>query len=250
MMTPKLHDEMMFLVDKAGRTGLSSNVPFSEAQFSELVKLRQLSILQSAYQPHANEKNLPVLSREDFTKDLVDIAYSYAGINKYRQKKHTYEYFRDNIMIYDGNELHFKQPEIDPENMLYAFSVERIYNQRNYKIEGMDTFAIFRDVKQKHLAQEAMEQQHAAFQNDLLQLGLNTNQSSELLNPQIMELLKIQNQLIQQALEQQKLSLLQANPELLKQINFNQGAKQAQTPQIDSNVQLMIESKINERSRI
>ena len=250
MMTPKLHDEMMFLVDKAGRTGLTSNVPFNEAQFSELVKLRQLSILQSAYQPHANEKNLPVLSREDFTKDLVDIAYSYAGINKYRQKKHTYEYFRDNIMVYDGNELHFKQPEIDPENMLYAFSVERIYNQRNYKIEGMDTFAIFRDVKQKHLAQEAMEQQHAAFQNDLLQLGLNTNQSSELLNPQIMELLKIQNQLIQQALEQQKLSLLQANPELLKQINFNQGAKQAQTPQIDSNVQLMIESKINERSRI
>ena len=48
MMTPKLHDEMMFLVDKAGRTGLSSNVPFSEAQFSELVKLRQLSISNTA----------------------------------------------------------------------------------------------------------------------------------------------------------------------------------------------------------
>ena len=73
-MNDKLHNKMMEMVDKAGRKGLSSNVPFKEEQFSELVKLRQLSILQSAYQPQATEVNLPILAREDFTKDLVAIA--------------------------------------------------------------------------------------------------------------------------------------------------------------------------------
>ena len=251
MLTQILHDKMMQMVDKAGRDGLSSNVPFKEEQFAELVKLRQLSILQAAYQPHANEKNLPILSREGFTKDLVDIAYSYAGINKYRQKKHTYEYFRDNIMIYDSNNIHFNIPHIDPENMLHAFSAERIYNQRNYKIEGMGTFEIFRDVKKRHMEKEAFEQQHQAFQNDLARLGLQTTESIQLLNPQIMELLQMQNKLIEQALEQQKLSLLQANPELMKQINFSGGSKQVvrERPQIDTTLQLMIEDKLNDRRR-
>ena len=36
-MNDKLHNKMMEMVDKAGRKGLSSNVPFKEEQFSELV---------------------------------------------------------------------------------------------------------------------------------------------------------------------------------------------------------------------
>lgn len=241
-MNNKLHDKMMEMVDRAGRTGLSSNVPFKEEQFSELVKLRQLSILQSAYQPQATEINLPILAREDFTKDLVAIAYSYAGINKHRQKKHSYEYFRDNIALYDGNHIHFNQPAIDPENMLYAFSPQRIYAQRGYKLEGMDTFAIFRDVKKKHAEQEAQAQQRELFTKDLLQLGFMGN-TPELLNAQVLELLKIQNQLIQQSLEQQKLAILNQHPELLQQVVKNNA------PQIDNNVMLQISSKLNERER-
>ena len=244
-MNQKIHDKMMLLVEKAGRDGLSSNVPFSEAQFSELVKLRQLSILQSAYRTHATEINLPVLAREDFTKDLVDIAYSYAGINKHRQKKHSYEFFRDNIAVYDGNHLEFTSGQIDPENMLHAFSTERIYAQRSYKLEGLDTFAIFRDVKKKHEEQAALEQQHRLFQNDLIELGLAERPQLNIINPQIMELLKIQQQLIQQALEQQKLSLLSAHPELMTQQLANTAAKQ-----IDSlPVQQLISRKLNERNR-
>ena len=66
-----------------------------------------------------------------------------------------------------------------------------------------------------------------------------------------MELLQMQNKLIEQALEQQKLSLLQANPELMKQINFNGGSKQVvrERPQIDTTLQLMIEDKLNDRRR-
>ena len=238
-----LHEKMMFLVEKAGIEGLVSNVPFKEEQFSELVKLRQLSILQASYETHATEKNLPILSRENFTKSLVNIAYSYAGIDKHRQKKHTYEFFRDNIAVYDGNNIQFTEHKIDPENMLKAFSVERIYDERFYKLEGMDTFAIFRDVRKKQSEKEALEQQHKLLQNDLLQLGLANTQQLNIINPQIMELLSVQQKLIQQALEQQKLTLLNMHPELMQQIE-----KPKQNLE-DREIQLLLEQKSNSYQR-
>lgn len=238
-----LHEKMMSLVEKAGIEGLISNVPFKEEQFSELVKLRQLSILQASYEPQATEKNLPILSRENFTKSLVNIAYSYAGIDKHRQKKHTYEFFRDNIAVYDGNNIQFAENKIDPENMLKAFSVERIYNERFYKLEGMDTFAIFRDVRKKQSEKEALEQQHKLLQNDLLQLGLANTQQLNIINPQIMELLSVQQKLIQQALEQQKLTLLTMHPELMQQIE-----KPKQKLE-DHEIQLLLEQKSNSYQR-
>lgn len=238
-----LHEKMMFLVEKAGIEGLVSNVPFKEEQFSELVKLRQLSILQASYETHATEKNLPILSRENFTKSLVNIAYSYAGIDKHRQKKHTYEFFRDNIAVYDGNNIQFTEHKINPENMLKAFSVERIYDERFYKLEGMDTFAIFRDVRKKQSEKEALEQQHKLLQNDLLQLGLANTQQLNIINPQIMELLSVQQKLIQQALEQQKLTLLNIHPELMQQIE-----KPKQKLE-DREIQLLLEQKSNSYQR-
>ena len=238
-----LHEKMMFLVEKAGIEGLVSNVPFKEEQFSELVKLRQLSILQASYKTHATEKNLPILSRENFTKSLVNIAYSYAGIDKHRQKKHTYEFFRDNIAVYDGNNIQFTEHKINPENMLKAFSVERIYDERFYKLEGMDTFAIFRDVRKKQSEKEALEQQHKLLQNDLLQLGLANTQQLNIINPQIMELLSVQQKLIQQALEQQKLTLLNMHPELMQQIE-----KPKQKLE-DREIQLLLEQKSNSYQR-
>ncbi len=243
-MNPRLHDKMMSMVEKAGLDGISSNVPFKEEQFWELVKLRQFSILQAAYETRASEINLPVLAREGFTKSLVNIAYSYAGIDKHRQKKHSYEFFRDNIAVYDGNHIHFTENTLDPENMLRAFSRERIYNERFYQLEGMDTFAIFRDVKRKHQEQEALSQQHRLFRNDLMQLGLADNMALNVVNPQIMELLKVQQQLIQQALEQQKLTMLNTHPELLAQITPSH-----QKQLDDGEIRLLLEQKSNNRER-
>ena len=128
--------------------------------------------------------------------------------------------------------------------MLRAFSLERIYNERFYQLEGMDTFAIFRDVKRKHQEQEALSQQHRLFQNDLMQLGLADNMALNVVNPQIMELLKVQQQLIQQALEQQKLTMLNPHPELLAQIT-----PPHQKQLDDGEIQLLLEQKSNNRER-
>ncbi len=244
-MNQNLHEKMMEMVEKAGRTGLSSNVPFREEQFSELVKLRQLSILQAAYETHSTEINLPVVAREEFTKSLVNIAYSYAGIDKHRQKRHSYEFFRDNIAVYDGNHLHFAENQINPETMLLAFSPERIYNERFYKLDGMDTFAIFRDVKKKHQEKESLNLSHQMLRDDLLSLGLASGQQASLLNPEIMELLRMQQQLLQTAIEQQKLTMLNAHPELLQQIGSPKPQKQLE----DNSIQLLIEHKLNEKTR-
>lgn len=127
--------------------------------------------------------------------------------------------------------------------MLKAFSVERIYDERFYKLEGMDTFAIFRDVRKKQSEKEALEQQHKLLQNDLLQLGLANTQQLNIINPQIMELLSVQQKLIQQALEQQKLTLLNMHPELMQQIE-----KPKQKLE-DREIQLLLEQKSNSYQR-
>ena len=168
-----------------------------------------------------------------------EIAQQRGNCNHHRRAEYAYE---PRPPLYDGNHIHFNQPAIDPENMLYAFSPQRIYAQRGYKLEGMDTFAIFRDVKKKHAEQEAQAQQRELFTKDLLQLGFMGN-TPELLNAQVLELLKIQNQLIQQSLEQQKLAMLNQHPELLQQVVKNNA------PQIDNKVMLQISSKLNERER-
>lgn len=242
-MQANLHIKMMQMVEKAGREGLSSNVPFKPEQFNELVKLRQLSILQASYEKHATEVNLPIVSREHFTQSLVNIAYSYAGIDKHRHKRHSLEFFRDNIAVYDGNHLHFNPQHVNAETMLYAFSKDRVYQERFYKLDGMDTFAIFRDVKKRHQEKTAINMQHKLFQNDLMQLGLANQPQMNLLNPEIMELMRMQQHLLEQALEQQKLTLLQANPELLKSLSSKNFEDE------DTSVRLAIEQKLNERIR-
>lgn len=98
-MNPGLHDKMMSMVEKAGLDGISSNVPFKEEQFGELVKLRQFSILQAAYETQASEINLPVLAREGFTKAWLISLTVMPGLTSIARKNIHTSFFATTLLF-------------------------------------------------------------------------------------------------------------------------------------------------------
>ena len=142
-MKAELEQVKQAMYKKTNNEGIWSNVPFCAEQFRWLKNLKLNVIAKTALSPLATRHNYPVMVREEFKANLIDIFFSYALRDPCRRPQDILELYQQNIEV-RGKHILVNPAALDFEKIIKSVSRERIAQQIIYKNNKMKTYEIVR----------------------------------------------------------------------------------------------------------